>query len=332
MPTKAERQTLARQKRAEERLVKHTKLTRRNFLLRLGLSAAGLGIAGVSLSIVAANFQKMNDESTSLPPLDPSKYEVNPILLTPALPARPGSRSYSVVGNSELKQMWNEAKTPTTLDALQKLATMPQHVSVIFSELASKKTGRGTALMIDQSGLFLTARHVITDEKSQPAQAGLVYHPGLNQTFPVSQMIFSPDGDLGLVYAPTGLARGKASGVQIATEEINQGMLLRQYGTMFDKGSVWLAQMEGTALGSDFKPFPRYSFKGLRAVYGMVPFGGSSGGPIVSIETGAVMAVESGLIANKGTINMDRNNYIGSTVAPVIDMDAVIRNQQLHKL
>ena len=331
-PTKAQRRAANRQLKAASREEEKNKLSRRNFLIRLGLGGVGFGVAGISLPTLLKMYDTLNYQSTPLPPVDPSKYEVNPIQLTASLPPRPGIRSYPSISNSDIEEMWNEAKSSTPFDPLRKIASMPQHVSAIFTELTSKKTSRGTGLMIDQSGLFLTARHVITEDLKTPAMGGIVYHPGFNQSFRVTQMIYSPDGDLGLIYAPTGLARGRVNGVQIATEEIGQDMQLRQYGTLVNQGSVWLAQMDGTALSPDFKPYPRYSFKGLRSVYGMIPFGGSSGGPIVSLDSGSVMAVESGLIATKGTLNIDRNNYIGSTVAPVTDMDHIIRTQQIHKL
>lgn len=331
--TKAQRKEKVRQQRAEIRRAEVTRLTRRKFLRNLSIGFGGISLTALATTSAISFIRNFTDESTPLPPLNPSDYEFKNISQSaPNLPPKPSYSNFPAINRLDLEHMWDSAKQPTALDTTQKLNSLPSHVSPLFVDTPDGKSGRGTGMMIDQSGLFLTAKHVLAGFDNKPISAGIIFHPGLNQSLRVSQVIYSPDGDLALAYAPTGLKRSRAQGVQISPDEINDEELLRQYGILMQGKQVWLAQMEGNVLSQDFKPFPRYSFKGLRSVYGMVPFGGSSGGPIVSLKNGSVVAVESGLIANKQGFENNRNKYLGATIAPVTDMEAVIRTQQIHNL
>ena len=72
-PTKAQRKAANRELKVASRIAEKNKLSRRNFLLRLGLGGVGLSLAALSLPSILKVYDRLNDDSTPLPPVDPSK-------------------------------------------------------------------------------------------------------------------------------------------------------------------------------------------------------------------------------------------------------------------
>ena len=194
--------------------------------------------------------------------------------------------------------------------------------------LSKGGSGRGTGLLIDRSGVVLTAAHLLLETRGVITKRGIVYSPSKRTQFSVSSAIFDEELDLAIVYAPTGKPAQRVAGVQLSTDEISTGASLRQLGITRDKANAFLVPLDGQALEPNFKIPGNHFAKKIRAVYGMIPFGGSSGGPIIDLSTGAVVAVESGFFTDK-TPPFNRTDYLGSTIAPLTNLAAMLEEKPI---
>ena len=94
--------------------------------------------------------------------------------------------------------------------------------------------------------------------------------------------------------------------------------------------------MHGTVSGYEQELEPNIDFhiKGLVRVQDMIPFGGSSGSPIID-QFGKVVGVESGRLLRSdmpATKPIEASDYAGSVIAPLAGLTAMIENQAFTKL
>jgi hypothetical protein len=190
------------------------------------------------------------------------------------------------------------------------------------------------ALLIDESGYYITCGHTFTAltdiEKSSEDTpqvdfinkntAAMVINPSVMKRYPIQKYVVDPAHDLAIFYAPTGYRRSMVSGISLETRDLPIGTGLWQPALQVSD-RLNLNIMYGLVDQNDsVDEFNQKSvYKERIGVKGMLPYGGSSGSPIIT-AAGRVYAIESGYFVKPTT---DRSkpfsfeDYDGSLVAPI---------------
>jgi hypothetical protein len=334
-PTRREQQ---RQRRLEKQKAKKraADVSRRNRRLVIGgLGLVGTAVAGGTAYYALSGGGEMpfvtdNTQSPYLTPTPEVFFEV------PIFSPAPGFVPY--------KEQFDRKHIERTFSDLEKTPGSPKaRVDSLLSNLAitmslntNNEISGGTAFMIDQGGYFLTCGHVIFDGENQlppykpTAAPTLVYHLGLRKAFIAKNIMIDPESDLGVIFAPTQNRPGAIRSLAIdPTTSFQPGLKLWQLGVLTAPDKLQLGIMHGSV---DQTPEePPSIFKDLIRIVGMIPFGGSSGAPIVD-ELGKIRAVESGLFMDPNETRNERGLYKGATVAPISGMRRLISQGEIHPL
>lgn len=177
----------------------------------------------------------------------------------------------------------------------------------------------GSALMIDESGYYLTARHLVAEldaPKPMPSKRPTYIYNYFAGTAESTRglALFGETTDMAIVYAPNGRQRKAVEGIQIKPVNLENECQIWLFGTQWheDDKIAFLGTVTG-AVDAPAKHTNSY-WTNLVRIRGAIPFGGLSGGPAVNCE-GKIVAVESGFYADKPSYR--RQDYLGSTVEPI---------------
>lgn len=224
-----------------------------------------------------------------------------------------------------LKELLEDLKKPTlrNLDEVRK--SLLENIAHVRTQKLGG-TGIGTALRICESGYYLTAAHLFIDELSRnfevPKKRADVYTPTDGAYASIKSVVVDGASDLAIFYAPSGKDRRKVAGLKLNDRILQPGEKLWLLGMVIESSRGPVQAILGIPFGTvDQNPMLKNS-KGeetlLILVKDMIPYGGSSGGPVIN-SNGYVVAVESGFQLKEGTEN-SRRNYTHATVSPLSNL------------
>jgi len=182
----------------------------------------------------------------------------------------------------------------------------------------------GTALQIDESGIYLTAKHVVSDfqRPSEPTPyLTSIVDPRTGESAFAMDYALHPRADIALVSAPTGKPKKPTTGIQLNFLDIQQSerlVMVSLFPTQnYDSNLITEEGIVDRSIAFfDIKNADATYFaesEASLAVEGLIPRGGSSGGPIVN-NRGVVVGVESGAYPSGArTIQ----NYKGARITPL---------------
>lgn len=319
-------------------------LSRRNLLL--GLSGAALGIVAgeiIDPKIRPALFPppmpipapelpkpKPIPESTLTPQTDAPGF-------FPDIPYGAGH-----IKNIESKDQFQDIErvpNPETLnpDYIKELVlaleeekgTTKERVEAVIDNLyhVGGPTGGGTGVMIDESGIFLTAAHTMgaLPQHFEPLNRffiSLATNPRTEKAFLIGQFMVMPGSDIGLVYAPTGKPRKVVQNLQIDRSIPQDGTKLWSYGIFTRQHNGVSAYTLGLVSGQvgEVQKGGEMAYDDLLQVRGMIPYGGLSGAPVVNREGKVVGTISGGL-----PYGQDQNvPFTGAAVARAEDIKKLV--------
>lgn len=187
-----------------------------------------------------------------------------------------------------------------------------------------QERGAGTAIRLCESGYYLTAAHLLLDQQSKkvaPTRTkSQVYLPTSGILSPVKSMIFDPTSDLAIFWAPSGNSRAKIPGLQTVDSPLVPGQKLWQLGiiiyifehSVYARLNIPYGQVDQNPKFKNYLSEERFIL-----VRGMIPYGGSSGAPIIDSK-GNIAGVESGsFIEGDQPVANVRGNYTHSVISPI---------------
>lgn len=240
--------------------------------------------------------------------------------------------NYEPLPTSRLRALFEQltaarADAPSRVEAIKKSLRLVRNI---------ESGAIGTALELDESGVYLTARHCLA-EPNRPNQRSpypiVIQDPYSGERHLAQNFLLHPAADLALVHAPNGRPARPTADLQLSLNEIGQaeGLWMISLRPVVAEGQPTLFyryQSSGTAdtsrvysdsLGGDPSRLQVVAAAQL-AVAGLTPLGGTSGGPIVD-AAGVVRAVESGAYPAGALRAAD---YQGATVVPLAEAGVLL--------
>src|SRR5690606_29113 len=166
----------------------------------------------------------------------------------------------------KVKQLLADIASVTPVQSLA--ATRRQAVKESLCTIRTAEKFNGTALQIDESGIYLTAEHVVRDHEGQYATGITVTDSRDGTTRPARRVFAHDTADIALLYAPTGNEPATVAGLEIDLTPSADGEALQLVGKwpptnydFMDSGRVD-TNVRGNA---------------WFAVEDMIPYGGTSG-------------------------------------------------------
>lgn len=216
-----------------------------------------------------------------------------------------------------LKELFDKLQQPTA-DTTKKATTIADNLSLI--ELRESLTsniikGAGSAIKIDEGGIYLTVAHLLREGYvGQPITSPVVVHtPRSNEGFNADSYIIDQARDLGVIYAPTGKPFKPVEGIQIRSDLQRSGETVWVLGLNASRTFTWSGL---GVLRGNYNPQRQLHDAPIGAVFmeNIQPFGSSSGGPVIDSE-GRLIGIESGAVSPQG--QNQRSGYEGAIVAPI---------------
>lgn len=222
------------------------------------------------------------------------------------------------------------------------------HAKAVSSNLAfcasefTRPNGKGatavTCLRINEIGFYLTAAHAFSTSRGERLEEARVFNADTGSILPVRLIAVDECHDLSVFYAPTGQGYRLPQNLRLSEMDFRPGQRLWQYAIARQRGFPFLDQYNNVqawlwqTILAGHVDNPIYDMESVLPrplgpigllkpfceqirVKGMIPFGGSSGAPIID-RTGTVVAVESKFYIQPQDPNK-RELYLGSTISPL---------------
>lgn len=183
-----------------------------------------------------------------------------------------------------------------------------------FSFVGYDNGGFASALQIDESGIYLTAAHVVEDKSGKPI-IGKIFVDTPNkdpQAYQVLSIIADHENDLAIFYAPTGKDRKPIHNIQTKSDPLPVENVWTIGTVDRNKDFSYIGVLRGK-----YNPDLKYNkeYATLLPIEDIQPFGGLSGGPAIDSE-GKLIGVLSGTLWS-GNEPTDRKDYKGATIAGI---------------
>lgn len=215
----------------------------------------------------------------------------------------------------------------------QLLQTLEQEQGDAISRFeATKKSLRqvkvngaiGTALQIDESGIYLTAKHAVSGTRvdSRALDPISIINPYTGEAAYAVDVALHPTADIAIVGAPSGKPKKPQSGLQVSFGDVQDSERLVMVSLVPSQNSRACFQIIEEGVTDTSVVFPdlkdssgAYLAKSMASlgVKDLIPRGGSSGGPIVN-DHGIVIGIESGAYPVEARHFSD---YKGARVTPL---------------
>jgi hypothetical protein len=169
-----------------------------------------------------------------------------------------------------------------------------------------------TVFQIDESGYYLTAKHTLPHDLA--GHLVTVANPYDGEESLVTECRVHPSADIAVLYAPNGRPPRAIEGLQLDFPNFEDEQELWMIGLYTNKDQelfrcIKYGQVdEGVELSHD-----TFGERTRVAVRKMIPFGGTSGSPIVNSE-GTIVGVESGAFPDNAKTLKE---YDGAVIAPL---------------
>jgi hypothetical protein len=174
----------------------------------------------------------------------------------------------------------------------------------------SVDSSSGTAFQVDECGIYLTVSHVVLDNEMHVLRPDLVVNnPETGITNPATHVFLHEAADLAVVYAPTGREPSVTPGLEVDLTAVADNQSLKLVGMWPPRNSRFIdsGHVEPSQPGD---PWAR--------VKGMIPYGGTSGSPVVDADS-KIRGVLSGFYGSSYEIK----DYVGSRVIPLTYSDSL---------
>lgn len=265
-------------------------LSRRSFLIGMG----ALSVSGLSAS-KGGNTEILPEQEvhTSLPEI--------------------GRRTFT----SSASERIDTAYLPELLTLLQtEIFDTETKVKAVQSSLRRIRNtadgAEGTAFQIDNSGYYITAEHAVP--KVLTGKLLTIIDPYSGEKSLVTEYKANRTADIAVIYAPNGRSRGAARGMQFDFQSLEDQQKLWMIGSYTNKrGDLFRCIKYGRVDNEVELTYSNYEEGTRVAVRGMIPFGGTSGSPIVN-SCGTIVGVESGAFPDKARTLKE---YRGSVITPL---------------
>ncbi len=268
---------------------------RRTFIRRF-LAGSALVLAGCS-SEKAEDLLPDRQQLTRLNELENGEFNVSPMEKI--------NQQYITVLFDELQQERGNGQ-----ERIEALTSSLRRITTTF-------VGEATVFEIDESGYYLTAKHVLSDNKNVFT---VIKNPYTGESSVVVDHVMTPNADLAIVYAPTGKPKKPTQHLQVNLENVKDDQELWMIGLFRQNNDLYQYYQHGRidksvrlASRMDQDASLRAEPDAMVAVKDMIPAGGTSGSPIVNRD-GIVVAIESGFYPIPSN---SRNDYKGAIVAPL---------------
>lgn len=232
--------------------------------------------------------------------------------------ATPVDSATDQINPTYLRDLFDKLQQPTD-SVTNKATVVADNLSLL--ELRESLTsdiinGAGSAIKIDEGGIYLTVSHLLQERYvGAPITSPVVVHtPRSSEGFQANSYIIDQGLDLGVIYAPTGRPFKPVEGMQIRTDLQKPGERVWILGLLASKTFTWAGLGILSGNYSPQVPLPYNSARGAQFMAGIQPFGSSSGGPVIDSE-GRLIGIESGAVAPQG--QNQRSDYEGAIVAPI---------------
>lgn len=316
-------------KRQERRFSAAKRITRRHAIRQI---LKGLGVAafvGTGAYVLLGDDKGVDGETVFDSSSILSEIPVSDVFFVPQSPKFKEVAEHKPFELEYVKSLINELKVrPPIEDKEIQLDNIIKNVAII------KTDGIATAIRICESGYYLTAAHILSDRNGRPMPADTeaiifdISDPTEDGNLhEIKNYIIDVDTDLALFYAPSGKTRN-AVPISISLSPLAAGKKLWLLGTTISETIEALYLNIYALYGRVDKHQPYETDENLVAVKGMIPFGGSSGGPVIDSE-GSLVGIESGVLVKPGKQN-ERENYTHATISPLSNLDRLLV-KQVHK-
>ena len=327
--------------RQSQSLAEARRISRRHSLRLLGSVVGLTAISGSGATALLLNGEESQSQPETQTTILPEQDFIN-IPLSAQTPRQEEARNFQAFDRNYAKKLLRDYQKPNKENLQTIWRALAENIAYV--QLVDVKgpgtIGEGTALRLCESGYYLTASHLFMEEQEDefvPAKVrSHVYLPTSGVLAPIRSIIFDPTCDLAIFFAPSGKNRSKIEDLRIVASQLVSGQKLWQLGIQVEIHENTVKANLGIPFGTVAQNPRIKNYLGEETyvlVRGMIPYGGSSGGPIIDTR-GNIVAVESGAFIetndDKTPLNQ-RGNYTHSIISPLTNLER-LNGLKVHDL